>query len=128
MTNRVRNRPDSLFSDLPPSAAEHFKIYYFGTILAFIGEVAGLLGSFEEAMERFPFLVGYNNELATRLEGLPATEAFTRWWKSLEAWECDVPSHLPLRALREAAGLDHIGVIWLMTVGLVEEDSNFGAA
>lgn len=128
MTNLVRNTPDGLFSDLPPSPAEHFKIYYFGTILGFIGEVAGWLGSFEQAMDRFPFLAAYNNELATRLEGLPATEAFARWWTSLEGWERNIPGHFPLRALREAAGLDHIGVIWLMTLGLVEEDTNFGAA
>jgi len=115
-----------LFSDLVPTSAEHSKIYYFGTILGFIGEVARWLGSFEQAMERFPFLVGYNNELASRLEGLPATEALARWWTSLEAWECRVPGHLPLRALREAAGLNHAGVMWLMTPGLAEEDAGFG--
>jgi ATPase family associated with various cellular activities (AAA) len=128
MIKRARNTPDGLFADLPPGPAEHFKIYLFGTILGFIGEVAEWLGSFEQAMERFPFLVGYNNDLATRLEGLPAGEAFGRWWTSLEAWERGVPGHLPLRALREAVGLKHTGVMWLMTLGLVEEDTGFGTA
>jgi hypothetical protein len=126
MTKAVSTKPEGLFSDLPPTPAEHFKIYLFGTILGLIGEVAEWLGSFDQAMERFPFLVGYNNELAARLEGLPANEAFTRWWTFLEAWERSVPSHLPLRALRETAGLKHTGVMWLMTLGLVEEDTGFG--
>jgi hypothetical protein len=121
------NTPDALFSDLPPTPAEHFKIYYFGTILGLISEMAGWLGSFEQAMERFPFLVGYNNELATRLEGLPAAEAVAGWTKSLEAWERSAPHHLPLRALQESVGTDYTGVMWLMTLGLVEEDTDFGA-
>jgi hypothetical protein len=128
MIKRAHEMPDGLFADLPPTPAEHFKIYLFGTILGFIGEMAVWLGSFEQAMDRFPFLVGYNNELAARLEGLPAGEAFGRWWMSLDTWECGVTSHLPLRALREAAGLKHTGVMWLMTLGLVEEDAGFGAA
>jgi hypothetical protein len=127
MIKSEQNARDHLFSDLALTPAEHSKIYYFGTILGFIGEVAGWLGSFEQAMERFPFLVGYNNELATRLEGLPASEALAHWWRSLEAWEREVPCHLPLRALREAAGMEHAGVMWLMTLGLAEEDAGFGA-
>jgi hypothetical protein len=126
MTKAVSTKPEGLFSDLPPTPAEHFKIYFFGTILGFIGEVAEWLGSFEQARERSPFLVGYNHELAARLEGLPASEALARWWTFLEAWECGVPGHLPLRALRETAGLEHTGVMWLMTLGLVEEDTGFG--
>jgi hypothetical protein len=127
MIKREQKARTPLFSDLALTPAEHSKIYYFGTILGFIGEVAGWLGSFEQAMERFPFLVGYNNELATRLEGLPASEALAHWWRSLEVWEHDAPCHLPLRALREAAGMEHAGVMWLMTLGLAEEDAGFGA-
>jgi hypothetical protein len=126
MTRRAHNTPDGLFADLPPTSTEHFKIYLFGTILGFIGEMVEWLGSFDQTMERFPFLVEYNNELAGRLEGLPAGEAFARWWASLDAWERAVRGHLPLRALRETAGLKHTGVMWLMTLGLVEEENGFG--
>lgn len=127
MIERPHNTPGELFVDLPPAPTEHFKICFFGTILGFIAEVAGWHDSFEKAMERFPFLAGYNNELARRLEGLPADEAFALWWAGLEAWESQAQCHLPIRALRQATGLDHHAVAWLMTLGLADEDERFGA-
>jgi hypothetical protein len=92
-----------------------------------IEHAAACCGSFEAALERFPFLIGYHNELAQRLSGLSSREAFARWCAGLEAWESRATGHLPLRALRPLLGLDAAAAMCLVTVGLVEEDPRFGA-
>src|SRR6185503_10023013 len=86
-----------------------------------------VVGSFEQAIERFPFLVGYNNDLAERLSGLSSVEAQERWRVSLEEWEREATVHLPLRALRLAAGVSHAELMYMLAPGLVEEDARFGA-
>jgi len=107
MNRATRSDSDTLFSDIAQSPAEHFRIYFFGALLGLIEHVSACFGSFEEAMKRFPFLAGYSNELAERLDGLASDEALARWWASLDAWERQVREHLPLRAPREALELDH---------------------
>ena len=117
----------SLFADFAARPEDHFRIYFFGSVLNLIEGVSSTLGSFEQAVEKFPFLVGYNNELAERLAGLSSSEAQVRWCESLTEWERGVSGHLPLRALRLAAGLSHAELMWLLTPGLVEEDARYGA-
>jgi hypothetical protein len=121
------SRPGALFADLAPAPENHFRIASLGAVLGVIEEAAASCASFEKAMERFPFLVGYNNELAHRLEGCASDAAAARWWAELEAWENDCREHLPLRALRTALRLDHSAVSAWLTVGLAEEDARFGA-
>jgi hypothetical protein len=118
--------PQTLFADVGTTAAEHFRLHLFGAVLLCIEHAAACAESFESVLERFPFLVGYNNELAQRLAGLSSSEAFQRWCLGLTAWEERVSGHLPLRALRTALGLDAAAVMCLVTVGLVEEDGRFG--
>ena len=118
---------ETLFADFAATPAEHFRLHFFGAVLVCIEYAAACTESFEAAMERFPFLVGYNNELAQRLAGLSSHEAFARWCAALEAWESRAPGHLPLRALRELLGLDATAAMCLITVGLGEEDPRFGA-
>lgn len=115
------------FADLPRTAAEHFKLYFYAGVLHLISKVVESLGSFEAAFERFPFLGGYNNELAEfGAAGLSSNEA-ARWWRdSLHAWEEEASVHLPLRALSLAAELDYAGLTLLLTIGLLEEDARFG--
>lgn len=117
---------ETLFADFAPTPDEHFRLYFFGAVLACIEYVTAGAESFEAAMERFPFLVGYNNELAQRLAGLSSHEAFTQWLAALEAWEARVAGHSPLRALRTLLGVDVAAVMCLVMVGLPEEDPRFG--
>src|ERR1051325_2528901 len=95
------------FADLPATPVEHFKLYFYAAVLQIIERVSQILGSFEAAFEQFPFLVGYNNELAEHgLAGLTSSDA-GRWWRdNLREWEKAALCHLPLRALGEAAALD----------------------
>lgn len=124
MTKKTRK---NLFDGLPPTPAEHFKLFFYGAVLSLFHHVVQVYGSSEAAFKEFPFLVGYNNELADGgLSGVHSSEAVSWWLESLQAWEENVPGHLPLNALRKAAGLDHSAIILLMTIGLIEEDLRFG--
>src|SRR2546425_1180985 len=116
------------FADLPPTPSAHFQLYFYAAVLRVIDRVCDALGSSEAVFERFPFLVGYNNALAAcGVDGLSSADAAGYWYESLRAWEEAVPGHLPLRALREVAGLDHAALTLLVSIGLGEEDARFGA-
>ena len=118
---------ETLFADFTATPADHFRLHFFGAVLVCIEHAAACADSFEAAMERFPFLVGYNNELAQRLTGLSSHEAFAQWRSGLEAWESRVSGHLPLRAVRTLLGLDAAAAMCLVMVGLAEEDPRFGS-
>lgn len=124
MTKKTRK---NLFDGLPPTPAEHFKLFFYGAVLSLFHHVVQVFGSSEAAFKEFPFLIGYNNELADGgLAGVHSTEAVSWWLDSLRKWEDKTSGHLPLRALRQAGGLDHSAIILLMTIGLIEEDLRFG--
>jgi hypothetical protein len=119
--------PEALFADFATTPAEHFRLHFFGAVLVCIEHAAASCGSFEAALERSPFLIGYHNELAQRLSGLSSDEAFARWCAGLEAWEARASGHLPLRALRKLLEIDSPAAMCLVMVGLAEEDPRFGA-
>jgi ATPase family protein associated with various cellular activities (AAA) len=117
----------SAFAGVPQTPLEHFKLLFYAAVLRVIRHVTELLGTFEATFEQFPFLVGYNNELAEHgLAGLSSDEAACLWQDSLRAWEEATRGHLPLRALGEAAALDYATLVMLLTIGLIEEDARFG--
>ncbi len=117
----------NIFADLRPTPANHFKLCFYGSVLHAIQQVARALGSLEAAFSQFPFLAGYNNELASRgMAGKSLNDACALWSAALAQWESAAPGHLPLRALCLAAGLDSMTLAILMTVGFVEEDARFG--
>jgi hypothetical protein len=122
----MQGRPNP-FSDLRPTPANHFKLCFYRAVLNAIQQVGRSLGSLDAAFSQFPFLAGYNNELAERgLAGKSVGDACAWWTGALAEWEVAVQHHLPLRALCEAAGLDQTTLALLMTIGLVEEDARFG--
>ncbi len=108
-------QPEAAFEAVPPTAASHFRLYWFAAVTRVLARV--------RASDEFPFLAGYHDELAA----LGAEGRDDAWWQAaLSAWERRVPGHLPTRALREAAGLDHRALTLLFCVGLTEEDARFG--
>ena len=118
---------NNLFTDLKPTPTEHFKLFFYAAVLNLLHHVTNGFDSQEAVFAQFPFLAGYNNELAqSGLEGVSSREAIKWWLDSLRSWEENTTEHLPLRALREAAGLDHSTMMSLITVGLIEEDLRFG--
>jgi len=53
----------NIFTDLQPTPQTHFKVYFFAAVLQLIHYVNQSFGPNEAAFQRFPFLIGYNNEL-----------------------------------------------------------------
>ena len=117
----------NLFEGLDVTPAEHFKLFFYGAVLSVFHHVVQLYGSAEAAFKEFPFLVGYNNELADGgLAGVNSGEAVSFWLESLREFEKKATEHLPIDGLRRAAGLDHSAMILLTVIGLIEEDLRFG--
>jgi len=115
------------FAEARPSPVEHFKLYFYAAVLHVVGEIATLLGSLETACNQFPFLKGYYDQFARYAPENSNWREFADWWRdSLFAWEQTTNEFLPLRAIRESAGLDHEAVTLLLAAGLHEEDARFG--
>jgi hypothetical protein len=116
------------FSELEPTPQSHFKLCFYGAVLNLIERVLQSMGSFEETFDKFPFLIGYNDELAEHgLNGRPVDDAANWWGDSIDQWEAAAKNWLPLARLRDKAQLDRPAINALMCVGLVEEDSRFGS-
>ncbi|HEY0072245.1 MAG TPA: ATP-binding protein [Chloroflexia bacterium] len=118
---------NDLFDAMQPTADDHFRLCYYAAVIRLIDQVEQSLGS-QAANEMFPFLKGYEDEvgLGGIEDHVERLRAERRWRQALDEWEASVPGHLPLRALREAAGLDDLDLMLIMSVGLVEEDASFG--
>lgn len=108
--------------ELPATPASHFKLHVLATVAHLIDQAAVGYESAEALLEEFPFLAGYLDELA-----LPEERGPELWPAAIAALESRASGHLPLRALRAEAGLDHRAITLLVAVGLIEEDARFGA-
>ena len=120
---------DDLFADITPTPSNHFKLCYYAAVIRLIDRVGLALGARSAAYDMFPFLKGYDDELEL---GDIADDEERRlieraWCKALDDWESDAHIHLPLRTLRQSAALDHLDMMLLLSVGLVEEDPRFGS-
>ena len=116
------------FAHVPPTPAEHFKLYFYAAVLDLLDHVTRLFDSQEATLKAFPFLAGYQDQLADcGLEGKSIEEGKQWWREAIAEWERTITDHLPLRSLCRAAGLDDNALTSLIKVGLVEEDSRFGS-
>ncbi|HEX8501942.1 MAG TPA: ATP-binding protein [Pyrinomonadaceae bacterium] len=107
--------------------ARHFKLYFYAAVLRLLEYCSRTFDSWEEVFAEHPFLLGYFQELTAHgLDGMPLDDASDFWRRSISEREEATGAHLPIRALREAAGLDFETTVLLLTVGLVEEDARFG--
>jgi hypothetical protein len=104
------------------AAAEHFRLHVLATVAHLVQEAAHSYDSLEALTVEIPFLRDYLEEL----EGGPDQLDLPRWREAIARLEEATPAHLPLRALREACGLDRIALGVLVTTGLIEEDARFG--
>src|SRR2546426_7940950 len=110
--------PSAPFADRPPTPAAQFKLYWYAAVLRVIEQVAEAFEAWEQAFERFPFLAGYNNELAQRgLDGVAARDAAAWWRDAVLAWEQNAAGHLPWRALRHGADLEYEALTLLASIG-----------
>ena len=102
--------------ELPRTPANHFRLHVYGAVLA----LRELLPEPDDG-NGLAFLTEYYEQLDAL--GSPARAS---WWAAVYAWERDARSRLPLRALREAYDLDPLALTLLFTVGLTDEDTQFG--
>jgi hypothetical protein len=110
------------FDDLARTPAHHFRLYYFASVAHVIRQVTALFPTEDAAFQEFPFLLGYQDEIARR--GAGQTQ---QWWRdAIGSWEASATEYLPLRALREWAALDERTLPLLFCIGLTEEDGRFG--
>jgi hypothetical protein len=115
------------FAPILPTPAAHFKLCFYAAVLEVLDHTLDRFDSSEAAFEEFPFLAGYQDQLAgSGLDGKSIEEAKDWWQAALEQWETAVPGHLPLRTLCSTTGLDHAALTLLMIAGMVEEDARFG--
>ena len=124
---QLKDTENEPFGDVPQTPAGHFDLYFLAATAHLTRRVVQILGTREAVFNEFPFLQMYDEKLAGREPDDLADEKADEWWKeNLENWEKHCETHLPLRDLREEFGLSHSSVIYLMTVGLIEEDARFG--
>lgn len=115
------------FADLPHTLQTHFQLCSYAAVSHLVLSLARRFGSLEAALHEFPFLAGYQAELTARGLSWPSVVEADRWWAdTLRAWELPIKQHLPLRALRDLAALDHDALMIFITLGLIEEDARFG--
>ena len=128
MTMQDHQFADSAFANWPRTPAQHFKLCVFAAVSRLIRQVVETLGTHEETFAQFPFLAGYDGELAEcEPNDLTDDEAEQWWHQALRKWESSVSDHLPLRALRDECGIDDSALTVLMCAGLIEEDVRFGS-
>lgn len=141
---------------LPEGAQGHFLLHFYAVIARIIAHLDNEDAHPDSTspFEQFPFLAGYHTllqafvpDIITRDEQDAFWEAYILRWEShaSEAGEADniggigktnetdksveslrASLHLPLKALREALGLGVGEMLFLIAVGLVEEDIRFG--
>ena len=108
------------FADVPQTAAEHFRLAFFG-VVAHVIEVC-TDGDRDSALATYPFLDDYADEIGERLPRSDDYEA--QWRTALAAWENSAQTRLPLSALLQA-GLSRLELELLLAAGLAEEDPRF---
>ena len=115
------------FADLPVSPGNHFRLHFYAAVCQVLATSAERLGSADALRERFQGFDGYRNELLMCGMGSLASHQAPTWWRdAIARWEEGAADFLPVRAIHDAAGLDHDAMALVFNVGLLEEDARFG--
>ena len=112
-------------SDVPVTPVEHFKLAIFGVIARLLDVCADTDDN--AAIAAHPFLSEYAEEIEARTRAGSCFE--TRWRAALDVWvdqATSIGANLPLVALGRT-GVTDLEIELLLAIGLIEEDSRFGA-
>ena len=120
------------FDDVPRDARGHLGLLYYRAacmLILYVQQRARSAGKpAHAAFEEFPFLYDYWDELRARLpEELEPESIPSALDQECEAWEQASADWLPLRALREDAGMSSDALVCWVLAGIVEEDARFAA-
>jgi hypothetical protein len=116
---------------LPVTAANHFRLHFFTAVYRLLHYLYLLAGGddqrLRETLRRHRVLQDYlDDTLGLMPSGVPWGAGAAWWTDRIARWQRGSNEHLPLRAIGQA-GLSPREVTSFMIVGLVEEDSRFGA-
>ena len=115
------------FAEVPVTPGEHFKLHLYGCVVRLLAETFRWAGSPQSAIEKFSFLIDYNDECAAfGLGGISYDAAGGLWDGWVRAWEAQADACLPLCAVQDELLSDESALRLLMFLGLVEEDARFG--
>ncbi len=115
------------FPELASTPATHFTLHFYSAVAWLLAGVAERRPDHTALHERFPFLAGYERELARRETARLTPRGAAEWWHdAVGTWEDACSAFLPVRAIAAAAGLERDAVRLLFAAGLVEEDARFG--
>lgn len=128
----MNKKRQNAFHNVPSELRTHFVLNLYCIILHLIVYLLRLndLGgdSLGKVFEKYPFLVGYFEQMYDYLpDEITWDEALDWWQRELEAWEKESTVHLPFSAIQEQLSITFDQRMVLMCVGLVEEDSRFGS-
>lgn len=113
---------------LNPAALTHLRLYCHAAVVGLVQQAVAAWGSLEAVGERFPFLIGYVNEMAAfGLAGVDLDAAPQRWRELLRDWEQQASEPLPLLQLAQQCELDGGDLVVLAGAALVDEDMRFCA-
>jgi AAA+ superfamily predicted ATPase len=101
--------------NLARTAESHFRLHLYGALLHLRTRLP---------LEEVEFLRAYHAELDAA--GYDARGDPASWWREIGQWERGAAGHLPLRALRDAAGLGPVALSVLFVAGLPDEDPRLG--
>jgi hypothetical protein len=124
MTVEERAPASLAFDGVARTAAGHFELYLLAAVLRLRDQLPGIDDA--AADRAFPFFRGYVDQLPAWARGGAPGEAWARWCAAIGSWEASIDGHLPLRAIRDATGLDDLALTILFLSGLVDEDDRFG--
>ncbi len=116
---------------IPIDAEGHFLLHFYAVVARIVAHLY-LAGADEKErhtyFSQFPFLSGYQQMLHAYTPVGLTSEMESAWWDmQIVQMEAQTVAHLPLRALRDEAGLSGDEIRVLIAAGLVEEDIRFGA-
>lgn len=135
MNEHFRATPHSApqgFGALPRDAFGHFVLNIYEAIIALMDALERLFpppaAGEQFALDRYPFLQHYADEIAQIAPEIRDWRSLREWWRrELAAWEEEARDlHLPLREMLRDTGLNRHERLAFLLAGLVEEESRFG--
>jgi histone H3/H4 len=126
------NDPAGPFADVPRDARGHLGLLFYEAAFRVIHHLRCRAAAAERPLDavftEYPFLGSYFAEIRRRLPDSGTWGDSLCWLQdACERWEQGTAGWLPLRALREEAGLGREELLALVTIGLVEEESHFAS-
>lgn len=119
------------FADLGPTPECHFRLHLLSSIyglLHFLSVMESRDASLVRRLRAESVITDHLGEAVGHVpEGLSWADGAAWWTEAIRRFEARAEAHLPLRAIEQRFALSRESMIAFALVGLVEEESRFGA-